>query len=246
MLLQIAGLIIQICPIYERTALMLKDYTIDSDNLVPDIIIKHDFEDIVAEQQATLQRSALGLSSSEISFFNKEKYEFYAIHRKLANEIPQHGVFLMHGAVVSTNGLAYMFTAPSGVGKTTRAKLWLREYPSSNIINGDKPFIKITNSEVIACGTPWSGKEKLNTNCMVPLKAIFLLERSDKDMIIRIGFGEAFDFLFKQTYMPPQGKSLHNTILLLNELINRVDIYRFYSTKTSYSVHLAYETANLK
>ena len=55
----------------------------------------------------------------------------------------------MHGAVVAIDNKAYMFTANSGVGKTTRAKLWLNEYPDSIIVNGDKPLIKITENIII-------------------------------------------------------------------------------------------------
>lgn len=64
----------------------------------------------------------------------------------------------MHGTVVDHNGQAYMFTAPSGTGKTTHAKLWLDNLPDAFIVNGDKPFIIAGDEQPKACGTPWAGK----------------------------------------------------------------------------------------
>lgn len=79
------------------------------------------------------------------------------IQKKIADVMPSFNTFLMHGSVVSLNNQAYMFTAPSGTGKTTRTRLWVDEYPSSIVINGDKPLIKVTEEDIFACGTPWCG-----------------------------------------------------------------------------------------
>ena len=50
----------------------------------------------------------------------------------------------------------------------------------------------MSGNEVIACGTPWCGKEGWNTNIMVPLRAVFLLERAEEDSIEEISLGQAF------------------------------------------------------
>ena len=154
--------------------------------------------------------------------------------------------FLMHGSVVALDNQAYMFTAPSGVGKTTRTRLWLDLYPDSIVVNGDKPLIKITSTEAIACGTPWCGKEGWNTNTMVPLRAIFLLERADEgeeSSCEEISLGKAFPFLLQQTHRPEDPDLMRKTLSLLKSLEGKVKIYRFRSTPTEDSVRLAYETA---
>ncbi len=45
--------------------------------------------------------------------------ETLALLRKVAEVLPEKDGFLMHGAVIQWKDKAYMFTAPSGTGKTT-------------------------------------------------------------------------------------------------------------------------------
>ena len=170
------------------------------------------------------------------------------VQRKIAEAMLAFDTFLMHGSVVALDNQAYMFTAPSGVGKTTRIRLWLHLYPDSIVVNGDKPLIKITDTQVIACGTPWCGKEGWNTNTMIPLKAIFLLERADEgeeSSIKEVSLGKAFPFLLQQIYRPDDLCMMRKTLQLLKSLEGKVKIYNFRSTPTAESVQLAYETANL-
>ena len=139
------------------------------------------------------------------------------ILRKIADSIVFYDLFLLHGAVIAKDGFAYLFTADSGVGKTTRAELWMKEYPESYIVNGDKPFIKIDETNILACGTPWCGKERWNTNISVPLRAIFLLERSNDERttsISEITLGKAFPFLLRQAHRPEDPDAMRRTIEL--------------------------------
>ena len=134
--------------------------------------------------------------------YNIRGYEVLALNRIIADKMLGYNTFLMHGAVVAYRGEAYMFAAPSGTGKTTRIRLWLDEYPDSFVVNGDKPLIKIDNEKAYACGTPWCGKEGWNRNTIVPLRAIYLLERSDfskKNKIEEVKIGEAFPDLLTFT-----------------------------------------------
>lgn len=166
--------------------------------------------------------------------------------RKTADAVLPFDVFLFHGAVVEKDGYAYIFTAPSGTGKSTRIQLWLEKYPDSTVVNGDKPFIKITDDDILACGSPWSGKEGWNTNTMVPLRAIFLLERDDDhqgNLIEEIGIGKAFPFLLQQLHCPKNPDALRKTIQLIQSLHGKVRFYRFRSAPTKEAVQLAYETA---
>lgn len=167
---------------------------------------------------------------------------FVALHR-FADALPPFQSFLMHGAVVALDGQAYMFTAPSGVGKTTRTRLWLEEYPSSIVVNGDKPVIQLREDGVYACGTPWAGKEGWNTNTMLPLRAIFLLERASTDSVEEISLGKAFPTILQQSHRPADVDSMRKTLALIQALEGKVKFYRFHSTPTREAVRLAYETA---
>ena len=122
----------------------------------------------------------------------------------------------------------YIFSAASGTGKTTHICKWLRHLPKAFVVNGDKPFLKFKNDgTVLACGSPWAGKENLYTNTMVPLKAIVLMERAEENHIEQISFAEAFPFLLQQIYRPINEEKMRKTLQMLQRLSLAVTFWRF-------------------
>ena len=211
--MQMAGLVIEIDTTSPRTCILCRHYLYEGK---PDIRIKVTEDDI--------QQERLLCDKPE----NKEIFlETVAAYRKIVEETLLFNTFLVHGAVISINNTSFMFTAPSGTGKTTHIKLWKSKADDVVVINGDKPLIRITNDEVLACGTPWSGNEHLNTNTMVPLKAIVLMERSDNNEFTEISFSQAFPFLLQQTHLPKDPYKVRMTLNLLSQLYGRVTFYHF-------------------
>ena len=240
--IRLAGLNILVKYPHRETLKLVKDYLADFNK--PDLTInvtKYDIDNNCIYLSLN-ELSKLIHSNVDISF-NENEIEPIIIHRKIADTVPSFNTFLMHGAVVAKDGLAYMFASKSGVGKTTRIRIWLEEYPDSIVVNGDKPLIKITKTAVFACGTPWCGKEGWNSNIMVPLKAIFLLERAANNSVELISLGEAFPLLLQQTHRPSDPEAMRKTIQLIKSLEGKVAIYRLKSAPTSDAIHLAYETA---
>ena len=148
--------------------------------------------------------------------------------KKITNQVLTFSTFLMHGAVVAVDfKTSFMFTAKSGTGKTTHIRKWLENAPGAFVVNGDKPLIKIAGEEAIAYGTPWCGKEHLNTNIGVPLRAIVLMERSEDNAIEEITFSQAFPTLLQQTYRPADADKMRKTLSLLSALNGKMKFYRF-------------------
>ena len=211
---------------------------------MPDLLIKVSPQELEAEAMRLppMEESHEGVATSR----HYGQLENKIIFRKIAEGLLGFDTFLMHGATIAREDQAYTITAPSHTGKTTRSKLWLDVYPDSIVVCDDKPFIKVTDSEVIACGSPWCGKEGWTTNTMVPLKAIFFLERAEsdeEDSVKEISLQDAFPFLMQQIYRPADSKGLYKTVQLLKALDGRVKLYKFRSHPTAEAVRLAYETA---
>ncbi len=59
----------------------------------------------------------------DVERYSCEYLERLALMRKIADHLPEHNCFLMHGAVISVQGDGYLFTAPSGTGKSTHVSL---------------------------------------------------------------------------------------------------------------------------
>lgn len=153
--------------------------------------------------------------------------ETIAVYRKICEEMLAYDTFLMHGAVVAANNSAFMFTAPSGTGKTTHIKKWVEQIDGAFVVNGDKPLLKISDAQVLACGTPWCGKESLGQNAIVPLKAIVMMERGENNVIEEIVYRQAYSFLLQQTYWPSEADKKKKTLELLSKLNGRVRFFRF-------------------
>lgn len=244
--IRLADQIIEIQSLCGTVYNISKDYIVPDDNgNLPDIVIKSRDEDIKEELYETQRTFAARNNGSKPPIMGEGYYESIAVFRKIADAMPRFNTFLMHGAVVAKDGQAFMFTADSGVGKTTRIKLWLDNYPDSFVVNGDKPLLKVSEDSVMACGTPWCGKEGWNRNVMVPLKAIFMLERADEgcNSIEEVNFGDAFPFLLQQTHCPDHAETTISTIRLLGALDGKIKVYRFRSLPAHEALRLAYETA---
>ena len=210
----------------------------------PDYCIRADYNEILREDMHK-DVSLFKINKDGVAITPSiDELEQLAILRKIADALLCDGILLMHGAVVALNGFAYMFVAPSGVGKTTRIKLWMDEFPDSIVVNGDKPLIKITDSEVLVCGTPWCGKEGWNTNIQVPLHSIFILERASQSIennVKKLTFSQAFPALLQQTNYDKTKISTQRTIELLGSMSRKVNLYKFCSTPTADAIRMAYD-----
>lgn len=124
------------------------------------------------------------------------------IARKLAMLLLKNERCLfIHGSVVAFDNSSILFTAPSGVGKTTHTQLWVKYLPEAYILNGDKPFVT-TEGKIVAWGSPWCGSEHFNRNEGKELKAICFLERANRNRIMEISADEAIPLLAFQTGDP--------------------------------------------
>lgn len=157
--------------------------------------------------------------------------ETLAVLRRIAEWAPQYRRLLVHGAAIQYGGRAYLFTAPSGTGKSTHIKLWRRYLgAAASVINGDKPLALVPealDAAPIVYGTPWSGKEGWQENTSAPLAGICLLSRAEPGAtrIDRISAADALDRIIRQVYLPPHALAAANALELLDALLARVPVY---------------------
>lgn len=158
--------------------------------------------------------------------FSSEYLETLALLRRLSQELIRRDTILFHGSALAADGKGYIFTAPSGTGKTTHTRLWLQTVPGSYVLNGDKPFLRLKDNRIWVCGSPWRGKENYGVNEMLPLEAICILERDSFDHIEQIQSAEALITLIRQTYRPDEPFLLMRSLQLIGDVAQTVRLYK--------------------
>lgn len=210
---RIAELLIEINARYELTHNVCHDYLVETDE-------KPDFSVSVSEKEVLDVHAGLG-------DFSLAYAENYAIFRYVANEAAERGAILLHAATVEVDGCAYAFSAPSGTGKSTHILLWRKLLGSRvNIINGDKPFLRMKNGVLTVYGSPFCGKEGWQRNASAPLKGLCFLSRAEENSIKRISDEkELLPRVFAQMLKTPTEKGVIETLRFADALIKNVPIY---------------------
>lgn len=109
------------------------------------------------------------------------------------------GYVSLHAAAVEMHDEAFAFSAPSGVGKSTRALAWI-EAMGAKLINGDRPLINVRRLELY--GVPWDGKEQCFRNAHYPLKYICEVRRSGSVYVREMTFKQRRELLLHQSFIP--------------------------------------------
>jgi len=91
----------------------------------------------------------------------------------------------IHSASILYNQKAWLFSARSGVGKSTHTNLWHKLF-NTPIINGDLNLITFINNEPVICGTPWCGTSGISDTATYPLGGIVLLKQSPTDTVVTL------------------------------------------------------------
>lgn len=163
---------------------------------------------------------------AESPYNPKPQYaESICVYREIAKQLPYFNRMVFHGAVISYNGRGYMFTAPSGTGKTTHISLWKKYLDGVEIVNGDKPIIRIENGEAEAFATPYSGKEGYQNHGSILLNGICIIHRGEENRIRRVSVGEIISEIMNQVYMPYESETVIKTLDLLDALFRAVPVF---------------------
>ena len=228
--IKLSGIVVEMHSNFDYSERHCKDYITDSSEK----------SDIVAEvSQAQIEELK---EASEIAF--SDGYcEDICLYRAIAEQIPFLNRLVFHGAAVEVDGGGYIFTAPSGTGKTTHIGLWFKCFGDKvKIINGDKPILRLDDDGVSVCSTPWAGKERLERNTEAPLRAITLIKRSSENRITRISPKEYFTELARQFYLPRNFEAKIKTFDVVDKILSNVPIYLLECNISREAAELSFNT----
>lgn len=225
--IKLAELIINIENPGKYTQNMCKDYIYKGEK-APDIIIEYNQAEIDKAKKTTPEAP-------------EDYLQNLYIYRQICKRIVDFNAMLIHSAAVAVDGRGYLFTALSGTGKTTHVNLWLKKFGKrAVIVNGDKPIVRETDGEFHVYGTPWCGKEGINTNIHVPVDGICILNRGEENIIKMVSHREAISELMGQTARPSSVLGMTSLLDVLDKLITKVPVYRLYCNMNPEAADVSY------
>ena len=238
--IEIAGVPVGVRSRFDETKEFLSDYLSDREPLLS---VEPSQEDL-----SRIQRSFDRMAEAD----GEPRREYHpifleknAVHALLADRLVAFDVLLMHGSALCMDGQAYIFTAPSGTGKSTHARLWREAFGHRVwMINDDKPLLRVENGGVTVYGSPWDGKHRLSRNAKAPLKAVVSLRRKEENLLEPLSKEEAFPVLMSQCYRPRNPAVMARVISLEKTILDLAEFYRLSCNMSPEAAQVAYRGMN--
>lgn len=181
-----------------------RDYQIPADSAAP--VIRITPRELAAENQ-------------DGGRWSEGYLESLAVYRKICKSLVQENIILFHSSALALDGKAVLFIGPSGTGKSTHARLWRQRFGDRIVtVNDDKPLVAFSDREIRVYGTPYGGKDNLQTNTSAPVIGIVALRQAEKNTIRRLTPREALPKLLNQTYRPEEPADLLHTLDLVRKM----------------------------
>lgn len=150
---------------------------------------------------------------------------------------------VLHAVVVSCEGKGYMFIGPSGTGKSTHARLWLKHIDGTELVNDDWPVVR----DGVVYGSPWGGFfTSCYRNVCYPIGGIVSLSQAPHNKIHRLSGIEAYLNMYCRDIFSFLGypiaeniaEGLHQT---MNKLASTVPMWHLECLPDEAAARLCYE-----
>ena len=136
-----------------------------------------------------------------------------------------HDGLPLHASMVEKDGQGIIFLGPSGMGKSTQAKLW-EKYQDADFIIGDRPGLRCIDGTWYGFGMPWDGKDNIMNQKKVPIKALISLEQAKENRIEKLTTQQAMLVLLNQAMMPMwDNAAMDKAMVLMGKLAGDIPFY---------------------
>ena len=172
--------------------------------------------------------------------YPEEEREYICCSAAFCRGIIGQGRFFLHASAVVYEGAAYLFSGPSGTGKSTHTALWRELFPQSYILNDDKPVIWPEKGKISAWGTPFSGRTDLQVNRGVPVKGICFLKQGRENRIRPVTGEEALALLLNNTWRPRSNPGMSLLLDMMEQVVTETHVYELCCTEDPEAARLSY------
>ncbi len=172
-------------------------------------------------------------------------YESTAILRYICKKIvSNYDGFFLHCSCLEYEDMAYIFTAKSGTGKSTHARLWREVFADKvTMINDDKPIIRLIDNKFYIYGTPWNGKHHLSNNIKSEIKAIYYLSQGEENKVTKSDPFSSITKILSQTVLPDDKESMVHLLDMVEKLVSTTPVFDLDCTISHDAVHTAFNSS---
>ena len=148
----------------------------------------------------------------------------------------------LHASMVEKDGFGVIFLGPSGMGKSTQAKLW-EQYLGADFIIGDRPGLRKIDGKWIGFGMPWDGKDAIHRQTSVPVRALVWLSQAKENRIAPMDPVQAMSVMLKQAMMPVwDDRAMDGATALMGALSRELPMFHLRCLPDEAAARLTYET----
>lgn len=148
----------------------------------------------------------------------------------------------LHASLVEKDGFGVIFLGPSGMGKSTQAKLW-EQYLGADFLIGDRPGLRKIGGKWYGFGMPWDGKDAIHRQVSVPVRVLIWLEQAKENRITPMNPVQAMSVMLKQAMMPVwDDAAMDGATTLMGELAREVPMYHLRCLPDEAAARLTYDT----
>lgn len=144
---------------------------------------------------------------------------------------------LLHASQVVYSGVGILFTAPSGTGKSTQARLW-NEATGAFIACNDRTLVFQRNSVYMSSGFPADGSDPVYCAKKQKLGAIVVIRQGPVNSVRRINAFAAAKYLMEQTVADYWDVAQRQALLSFwFDLLAKHPVYELICTPDQRAVH---------
>ena len=132
----------------------------------------------------------------------------------------------IHASALLFNGKVYLFSANSGVGKSTHTKKWIDRFGDKAIvINDDKPSFRFVDDKCVIFGSPFAGGTSVQQNLCGELGALVFIERSEVNSLEKIPPSRSIALLLEQSPRRPNEMMGDRQLEMYSQLLSNYPAY---------------------
>ncbi len=227
-LYRIADVVVSMSPSYEENSHWYEPYRIDED-VTPDYEIE-----VFPEETAYYVENGLDITPPV--------GENMVLSNKFNRRLLKYFGSYIHSSALLFDEKVYLFSANSGVGKSTLTARICKHYPDrACVINDDKPSFRLIDGKCIVYGTPFAGGTDKQINTKAELGAVIFVERGDTNEISRITSSQAIKLLLVQVLKPKTPQGTDRLLSMLSHIIKKYPFYLLRCTDSDDAVGVALE-----